>query len=71
MVSGTEKESEKVMVNKVQNILKSQNKPSDAKSIMEYLSKRGYKYSLSDIQSALAFNVRELSGSQLIGGDDI
>lgn len=72
MASGTEKkENDRVLVNKIQNILRSQNKPSDAKGILEYLQKRGYNRTLSDIQSALAFNVRELSGSQLIGGDEV
>lgn len=71
MISGTEKnESHKVLVNKIENILRSQNKPTDPKSIFNYLKKHGYDLTLSDVQRALAFNVRELSGSQLIGGGD-
>lgn len=72
MVSGTEKnEANKILVNKIENVLRSQNKPSDPKSIFNFLKRNGHDLTLSDVQRALAFNVRELSGSQLIGGDDI
>ena len=70
MFSGTDKnEDMKVLVNKAENILVAQNKPVTPRSISSYLKKSGYDIKPGDVKKAMIFNVREFSGSQVVGED--
>lgn len=70
MFSGTDKnEDMKVLVNKAENILVAQNKPVTPRNISSYLKKSGYDIKPGDVKKAMIFNVREFSGSQVVGED--
>lgn len=71
IISGTDaNERIKVLVNKAENMLIAQSKPTTPQNISGYLKKNGHNISVQEVKKAMLFNTREYSGSQLIGGDD-
>ena len=71
MVSGTDaNESQKILINRTESLLKNQGLPYDSASIKKYLDGKGTKLSKTQIEKIQRFNTTEFSGSQSVGGDD-